>query len=193
MKSVESIGFEAGGIDFTIYQSSNIIIDSGTSLFYLNDDLFSALYTQFFQGCNVTDKYLSCACGSYISPVFAIYLQGIKVYIYPKNYTTQFLGICRLEFGMSKNNYILLGDTFFRNYIITFDKQNAQIGFSGNYRLVSVIGVNSQTYLQRGQIAMASICALLSIVVIALLCLMWGSSKERRRDRETELRSYLFD
>lgn len=66
-----------------------------------------------------------------------------------------------------------MGDTLFRNYIITFDKQNSKVGFTGNYTEITLIGQTAQTYLQVGQITMAAICALLIIAAVAMLCVMW--------------------
>jgi hypothetical protein len=59
---------------------------------------------------------------------------GIITKIYPKNYTDNVTnpGYCTLLFDtLGDVDNILLGDIFFRNYIITFDKGNQQIGFYG--------------------------------------------------------------
>ena len=39
---------------------------------------------------------------------------------------------------------MLLGDIFFRNYIITFDKLNNQVGFAGD----SIIPIDSANFSQ---------------------------------------------
>jgi hypothetical protein len=70
------------------------------------------------------------------------------------------------------SNFILLGDTLFQNYVITFDKQKSRIGFSGNYETIDLIGTDSQVYFYDSQISMAIIAGLLSIVFIILLGLM---------------------
>ena len=42
-------------------------------------------------------------------------------------------GLCTYNFGsIGGISELLLGDIFFRNYIITFDKLNNQVGFAGN-------------------------------------------------------------
>lgn len=61
-------------------------------------------------------------------PTFTFYYQGIKTYLYPQNYTLNCLALMGAMSGLSG---ILLGDVFIRNYIVTFDKSNSQLGFKG--------------------------------------------------------------
>ena len=57
----------------------------------------------------------------------------LTVFIDPEDYTAKVgSGFCTYLFG-SINGFsqILLGDIFFRNYVVTFDKENKRLGFSG--------------------------------------------------------------
>jgi hypothetical protein len=113
----------------TGYSASYAIVDSGTSLFFLNQYLYDQITNQYFQGCNIYSSSIQCPCSMTSSfPNFTFYFQGAKTYIYNTNYT---IG-CSAMFGpISDLGGILLGDTFMRNYIVTFDKGNSQVGFKG--------------------------------------------------------------
>ena len=61
-------------------------------------------------------------------PNFTFDFQGVKVYIFANNYTVN----CVAQFGqLQGSGGILLGDTFLRNYVVTYDKQNSQMSFLG--------------------------------------------------------------
>jgi hypothetical protein len=63
---------------------------------------------------------------------------GIQVTIQQNEYMglTE-TGQCTYQFGtISSVSELLLGDIFFRNYVITFDKRNKRIGFAGNLDLL---------------------------------------------------------
>lgn len=73
-----------------------------------------------------------------------------------------------------------------KNYVVSFDKTNSRVGFSGNYTYVNMIGQTSQVYLYTGQIAMSAICAVLILAAIAMLCVMWKGEKPNRKDSGLE-------
>jgi len=120
MQQTQLIGFYCNDIDMTGYAAIYAIVDSGTSLFFFNQYLYDQVISQYFQGCNTYTNYVSCPCSMTSSfPNFTFYFQGIKTYIYNTNYT---IG-CNAMFGpISDLSGILLGDTFMRNYVVTFDK-----------------------------------------------------------------------
>jgi hypothetical protein len=134
---VSTIGVTVGGIDMTSFAANIAIIDSGTSLFYLNQALFNNIVTQFFQQCNNALSTPECPC-SINWPTLAFMFTGIETYIYPSQYVESLTNsICTYNFGtLGTVQQILLGDTFFRGYIITFDKINSQIGFKGDLGVV---------------------------------------------------------
>lgn len=113
----------------TSYAASYALVDSGTSLFFLNQNLYDQIVTQYFQGCNLYSSYIQCPCNMVSAyPNFTFYFEGAKTYIYNSNYTVG----CNAMFGpISDVGGILLGDTFMRNYIVTFDKEHSQMGFKG--------------------------------------------------------------
>jgi len=95
--------------------SSVAVIDSGTSYFYVNADLFNQIVNTFFSNCNNTAPTPIC-----LSTVA---------------------------------NQLLLGDTFFQSYDITFNKLTQQVGFSGNVdNLTKIIplGRNEAQYILLG-------------------------------------------
>jgi hypothetical protein len=64
---VDLIGMFVGGVEFTSIASDSAIIDSGTSIFYLNQDLYSAVVQQFFTGPGCTQDTNGnsyCPCNS---------------------------------------------------------------------------------------------------------------------------------
>ena len=128
----------------TAVSSSLAIIDSGTSYFYLNSQLFEHIKSTFFSDCitNVQNVPV-CSCNSAANwPTFAFNFTNVEVYIEPEDYT--FNGgnnLCTYLFGtISGFDQILLGDIFFRNYIVTFDKTTSQIGFAGQ-NITNVTGL----------------------------------------------------
>ena len=136
-QQVQLIGFYTNGVELTSYASGYTLVDSGTSLFFFNQNLYDQIISQFFQGCNTSSSYVQCPCSMISSfPNFTFYFQGAKAYIYNSNYTSG----CNAMFGpIADLGGILLGDTFMRNYIITFDKTNSQVGFKGYLSVDSAI------------------------------------------------------
>lgn len=61
-----------GGIDMTDSAAGNAVIDSGTSYFYLNPDLYNAVISQFFmQRCVSVGGVPHCTCDIQNWPTFA--------------------------------------------------------------------------------------------------------------------------
>ncbi len=73
---------------------------------------------------------------------------------------------------MSSVNSILLGDTFFRKYVISFDKINSRIGFYGPHNLVYVVG---QNWFKLAQIVMAIM--FLALSAIGVIGWLWDRRK----------------
>lgn len=140
-------GVSVGGIDMTSFSSHLAVIDSGTSYFYLNTNLFNNVISNFFSDCTLVSNVTSCPCTSTPNwPTFAFNFTNVEVFIEPADYTINVsAGVCSYLFGsISTVSEILLGDIFFRNYIITFDKPNSQIGFSG-IRMTNITSFNPVT------------------------------------------------
>jgi len=63
------------------------VIDSGTSYFYLNTELFNEIISQFFQKCDNYLKVPICLCKDTVNwPAFSFLFDGIEVYIQPNQY-----------------------------------------------------------------------------------------------------------
>jgi hypothetical protein len=162
------MGVTVGGIDLTSVSANIAIIDSGTSYFYINTNLFNSVISNFFTGCNNNLNTPTCPCGGNY-PTFAFMLQGIEVYIDPSSYMSTLNNRqCTYLFGVLDTvSNLLLGDIFFRNYVITFDKLNSRIGFAGN------INFEQNVALQGGDTvgyALLGIAGLLFIMSAALFC-----------------------
>lgn len=65
----------------------------------------------------------------------------------------------------TSGNQIILGDTFFREYIITFDRPNLRLGFYGTY---TPIQTYDPQYFVLIQYIMCGACVLLGFVGIGL-------------------------
>lgn len=68
------------------------------------------------------------------------------------------------------SSIVLLGDTLFDNYIITFDKIQGKIGFYGNTEVVHIFGSNSQ--FMSSQWGMMSIDIVFFVFALFLMCWM---------------------
>jgi len=157
----------------TSYAANVAVIDSGTSYFYVNDQLYNQILSQPYfsnSNCEILDNTPYCYCSAANNwPTFAFNFNSVEVYIYPSQYTAQSDGICYPMFGsISGFSQILLGDIFFRGYIITFDKLNSQIGFTSN-NLTPSTPVNFNTSTIIGWILYA-ILLLLIIMGITISC-----------------------
>lgn len=84
------------------------------------------------------------------------------MFIVPSQYTSNLNnGFCQATFSyLSSVNSILLGDTFFRKYVISFDKINSRIGFYGPHNLVYVVGEN---WFKQAQNAMAILFLVIAV------------------------------
>ena len=166
------LGVSVGGMDLTSSAASIAIIDSGTSYFYLNQQLFNSIINNFFQGCDNSLSTPECMCSDTANwPVFSFIFEGIEVYIQPSQYVGQLsTTICTYNFGtLSTVSEILLGDIFFQGYIVTFDKLNSQLGFKGDLALVQNVFMNGSQlfgYISMGWIGLAillGLCAYCSL------------------------------
>ena len=53
-----------GNIDMTSYAANVAVIDSGTSYFYVNQELYSNILNNFFTDCNQISSLIICSCSS---------------------------------------------------------------------------------------------------------------------------------
>lgn len=75
---VNVLGVTVGGIDMTSLAANVAVIDSGTSYFYLNADLFNNIVNNFFSDCNNGLSTPECPCSSVSNwPTFAFMFDGI--------------------------------------------------------------------------------------------------------------------
>lgn len=160
-----------GGIDMTSSAADNAVIDSGTSFFYLNPDLYSSVVSQFFSNCQNVGGSPVCSCSGTNWPTFAFAFYGVEVYIEPDQYKQVISNdVCTFLFGsISSISEILLGDIFFRSYIITFDKENSQIGFSGNTQALPVISSSLNNALGWGLMGLLGVIVLFGFAVACCL------------------------
>lgn len=73
-----------GGIDMSSYAANVAVIDSGTSYFYVNQELYSNILSNFFSSCNIFSTIVICSCSSVSNwPEFAFTFNGVQVFIKP--------------------------------------------------------------------------------------------------------------
>lgn len=75
---LEVIGFYAGGQEFTKEAAKGAVLDSGTSYFYLNSELYGAVTSAFFSACAFPSEGSPvCSCeGASSWPTFALMFPG---------------------------------------------------------------------------------------------------------------------
>ena len=56
------VGVVVGGVDLSAYSVNVAVIDSGTSFFYVNADLFNQIQPRFFSNCDNTQQTPVCYC-----------------------------------------------------------------------------------------------------------------------------------
>lgn len=79
----------------TQYAENVAIIDSGTSLFYLNPNLYNAIVNQYLLGCNATSLgYFSCECNAITMPSLIFMFSEVQVQLNSSSYVVQVGGIC---------------------------------------------------------------------------------------------------
>jgi hypothetical protein len=72
---VSVLGVEVGGIDMTAQSANVAVVDSGTSYFYLNADLFNSVVANFFQSCDNSLSTPECPCSAAANwPTFSFLL-----------------------------------------------------------------------------------------------------------------------
>ncbi len=131
---VQIIGFSAGGIDMTSSSSDTAVVDSGTSLLVLNVDLYNLVIQQYFSTSECyTDNsgFVNCYCNG-TWPTLSFMFIGAEVYVPGSAYQNDLgNGFCQVEIQVLSVGVIILGDTFFRGYTISFDRMNSRVGFNG--------------------------------------------------------------
>ena len=76
-------GVIVGGTDMTSISSNLAVIDSGTSYFYLNTQLFNSIVSTFFSQCITVNNVPICDCDISNWPTFAINFTNVEVFIDP--------------------------------------------------------------------------------------------------------------
>ena len=154
------------------YVPNIAVIDSGTSYFYLPQDLFREIQQKYFKDCVYYQGIPVCSCSQTIKwPYISFIFTEVKVFIDPEDYIAEVIpGMCTYLFGSIDGfNQILLGDIFFRNYIVTFDKKNQRIGFSGDLHLPPDKGFSHEIMVGLGWTLMTLAAALAGFGVFILL------------------------
>ena len=83
------IGFLAGDDDLTGYAKKMAVIDSGTTLFYLNPSLYEQVIARFFapQKCVMnSNEEIMCLSANLTLPTFYFIVPGVMVNIPPSAY-----------------------------------------------------------------------------------------------------------
>lgn len=94
------IGVYTNDTDLTQYASNIAIIDSGTSLFYLNTDLFNQFQTLYLQSCQNSTSYYLCNCSRKAMPIFKFLFPGVQVQIGVADYVVSLnQGMCQVYVG----------------------------------------------------------------------------------------------
>jgi hypothetical protein len=129
------IGVFANDNDMTSYAENTAVIDSGTSLFYFNPSLYNQFVQQYLQGCQSTNNlFFLCNCTTNPMPTLKFLFPGVQVTLPNNSYVTPTNnGKCQVYINTlsTTSTTILLGDTLFLNNIVTFNKNQATVGFCG--------------------------------------------------------------
>lgn len=188
---VEIIGFAAGDNDMTSNAGDTAVIDSGTSLLVLNLDLYNAIIQQYFSTpeCFIDSKgFTNCYC-SPSWPTLSFMFIGVQVFIPgPAYQTPSGNGFCQVSIQSltTVGQLIILGDVFFREYIVSFDRVNAKVGFYGNTAPVYVFDPDYFVVLQYVVCGAVFVLAIVGIV-------MWLRDRTRmERKAERELGAELI-
>ncbi len=162
------MSLSVGGVNFTSSAPNNVVVDSGTSLFTLNTPLYNAIIQQFFStpDCFVQNGYTTCNCNDIFPSLNFTLANSVKVSIPGTAY--QFNngdGTCTVYIQSQSQSQIVLGDTFMRGYVITFDRIHNRIGFY----LKPVQTVNVISFSYNPPFFIASQFVLFALNVIAFL------------------------
>lgn len=98
---------------------------------------------------------------------------GVQVQLDNSSYVTPIAnGLCQVYINTLSTTagIILLGDTLFLKYIITFDKSNAQVGFSGDTKSIQVIGQTGG--FLTSQYIMMSLSIIFMLIFCFLICIL---------------------
>ena len=78
----------ADDLDLTDYAAQIAVIDSGTTLFYLNPNLYTQIKNTYLtEDCRLLDQTFLCDCKIQSKlPKLIFIFKGVEVYIYPEDY-----------------------------------------------------------------------------------------------------------
>lgn len=137
------------GVDPSVYNSGQCIVDSGTTLMYLPVPAWTALADLFQSNCGKHNLKGVCYGGDIFKgecvsltqaeldayPTIDVHLApGIVLPVSPEYYLPK--GYCwnderSLGIGPESESYgTLLGDVFMKNFLTVFDRENARMGFA---------------------------------------------------------------
>jgi hypothetical protein len=95
---VQLVGMYADDKDFTYAAAKTAIIDSGTTLFYLNQDLYDAISAAYLSECYKVEEVFVCDCELESSmPKLTFMFNGVEVFLQPSDYfvpLNQSDGVC---------------------------------------------------------------------------------------------------
>lgn len=102
-------------------------------------------------------------------PTLKFLFPGVQVELPPSSYVTTISGgKCEVYINTlsDTSTILLLGDTLFLNYVITFDKTQAQVGFYGSTTEIQIVGDNSGFMISQW------IMISFTIIILILLCIL---------------------
>ena len=88
---IRTIGVYADDTDLSSYAAPISVIDSGTTLFYLNPSLYNQIKNKYLSSCFFFNQITDCACSIQDSlPTLKFLFNGVEVSIFPKDYFVPF-------------------------------------------------------------------------------------------------------
>ncbi|KAM3143444.1 hypothetical protein pb186bvf_004505 [Paramecium bursaria] len=173
---------KVNGYYATIDEGTYALIDTGTTGLYFNDDIFQKSYQLLTTDgmCYYYEQDFFCPCYPSAEqienfPHFQILTTDGTLLEIPYTsyilYQTERLGYCVLAIFQnnmysSKYPIFILGDAFMRNYVVTYDKTNQQIGLTDSIQLKRF---NTYVYL-----IVSAIGAL--VIIISIVLFSWKYS-----------------
>lgn len=125
-----------GGLDLTSQAATYAVIDSGTSLSVLNTGFYDKVVQQFFSTAECfndqnNSNMRTCYCNNtwpdFVFNFSSTSSLNLSASLYKQPATQP--GYCYANLQYQSDPQIILGDIFFRAYIVTFDRINNQMGF----------------------------------------------------------------
>ncbi len=144
--------------------------------------LFKAIIEKYFDFCDKIDGKYQCSCASIQKwPSFKLIFEGVATSLHPKSYLVRTNGYCTFAFGSIENSYdqILLGDPFFRQYIVVFDQENGKVGFKGETEDIQLIGAGLWVNIHYGMLVLLLMQLIFAIYILAYFRLNKVTTKQK--------------